>query len=326
MSFDFDDFQAELGLMVKSVVIDPEFGYTGYALFAEIDDQDIKISGDLASIEAVRTWTAENFRMVETIATTGILPPSQRLINAYRRNVKASLEALNEKEKSDTSMRDTFVKVFASGEGNPDYEAQGRESLAELEKSIAKIGRHKARLEGYLETLKTDPTSLFLPIGATVEFKEDFGLDDDWALGGSYYGHQYPKGTKGVVVGVPNNGEFGVLVATYGNIEGDVTEYKVAHLFLNAADVNVLELGKFVDGSTCRSLDFVRTHVHEEFEEDYGDMVVLANGYAWRVQAFQLDRPSFWTEGEAWPSLERLSFLELYDPDIHFEAPEGPGM
>jgi hypothetical protein len=195
-------------------------------------------------------------------------------------------------------------------------ESEGRRRLDEAE-DMARIissARCRDRLAGLgrLRTrLSEDPVSLFLPVGATVRMRT-VARPESWA--GERSSPPVP-GTLGVVLGAAEDGREGavkVAFLSYGDVAGGKRAGDLGRpssLYLDADDLDLVEPGRFADGSPCLSVDFVETHRPEEGRDRRAmEMVVEANGAAWRLTRHR-EGGSSWVEPQGWESLSDLDFL-----------------
>lgn len=281
-------------------------------------DNGQPVSRQIRNRRGVEDWLAEAGKMLSSCEAHGLSPLSHDFVSRFASRLRSGIAQLRERKDRHKEALSRYEKL--AGEDTRAGDPLGWCEVVDRERADAqKCRRHMARLARKLETLRSDPGSLFLPIGATVRLKNDMSFPKDWGLEGGHYGPSPVAGTRGVVVGTPSRGEWGVLVAfaePFRDVDG--TQWQPdgdspIKIYFDAADLEVMDLGRFVDGRECRSVEFERTHVHDEYREDYGDMVVIAGDRPWRIMGFSLGKDEHWTDGQQRESLERMAFLTPLD-------------
>lgn len=293
--------------------------HDGIRLVVCRSDNGVPVSSLLRGAGGVEDWLDRAGAMLASCDRRWLAPLSDDFLAKFSGRLRGDIERLKQKKAKHDNSAERCLAFFKENDTGDTYHDDWKKSAGtELAISL-KCQRHMDRLAAKLERLSNDPASLFLPIGARVRLKKDMGFPADWALDGGHYGPSPVAGSQGVVVGVPSRGEWGVLVAfPHAFRDTDGTRWlpdglEPIKIYFDAADLDMLEYGRFVDGRECRSAEFERTHVHDEYRDDYGDMVVIAGGKPWRIMGFSLGKDEHWTDGQQWESLERMSFLTPLD-------------
>lgn len=195
-----------------------------------------------------------------------------------------------------------------------------------IEKSkddFTRLDRHRARIGELLESARTASASLFLPVGAVVVSKEDYSIsEDNWALDGSEPGPRPQKGSKGIVVGFNEQDDWAVKVVFFDDVEdmdGETTwsadrDGEALLIPFHAKDLEVLSLATFLDGTTCQSAEFLRTHISDDDGEENATMIVISDGVPIQITAYNIEDGNPWyQDAQAWSDLEQLKDFEPYE-------------
>lgn len=193
------------------------------------------------------------------------------------------------------------------------------EILGQLSVDSTLADARVASVKALIERAAKDPASLFLPIGATVRMR-DVSRPESWKTSD---GRPPVPGTTGVVMGPLFQGsEWAVKVAFTDFVDtagdrwtGDIDEPRT--FYLDADDLEVVSLGRHLDGTPCRSVDFVQTH-HRPEDEDAMAMVVEADGVFWVLETIDEGRER-WLSVQGWESADDLDHLAPVD-----QRPAGP--
>jgi hypothetical protein len=247
--------------------------------------------------------------------------PSTALAERYREQLTDILAQLTKSQRKVQSDRDEHANLLPMITAEVNRASYVRH-IEVYDNALGQIGRHRDRIDGLLERTITDASSVFLPIGAVVSMKADHSFPkDDWGLQGGSYGAHPRKGSQGIVVGYNENREWAVKVAFKEDIVDangeDVWNANIEYMMtipFHAHELQVVALAQYVDGTPCRSVDFVHTHIADEDADPI--MVVVSDGTPIEITAFDHDSGKPTYDAEAWSDLSPLEQYMPYDPSL----------
>jgi hypothetical protein len=320
-----DEFAKANDLARTSVVIEEWTGKCGLALVARATGA--QVTPAFANPAALEAWfEREGGRIAGFVSRGWDVPPSPFLAKveaAFGRDRRGFAKAVHEAEQALDYTRST-VDAF-SKDDRPDANlrrilADRRARIPLEEAALADRRADLAAFEARAERLRTDPASLFLPIGALVRVKEEAGSR---RTGPNHaHGDMLPRaGTQGVVVGLTDAGRgwtvkvaFGRTFRDRGTDEWSPEPESPIKMSFDAEDLEFVALGAFHDGTPCRSVAFAETHRQPEDlgKADPGtlEMVVVQDGLAWRIWEFKGSEPGKdWYDAQGWDGVDDLDFL-----------------
>lgn len=283
---DVDGFMGRHGLAYRNVVIDEWDGTTGVGVFEVARRR--RISPVLADRAAAEDWVREHALLVLSAAAHGIDVPSPDLVRRYAGSIRRTLRNLEH-------AREDIGKSLASWEGYlAADEAAGkdvaglRDTVGRKRRQLAEVDGHEAGLRALAARVAADPAGAFLPVGATVRVRQP--PTRPYALEG-YHMHRPEVGSTGVVIGLPDaSAEWGVLVAfeDYVDVSGERWKGRLdppVKFNFDAADLEVLALGRVLGRGEIRGVEFAPSHAHAD-DAGNREMVVEGRGRVWRIWQF----------------------------------------
>jgi hypothetical protein len=292
------------GVGVRAIRTD-EGGTGGFAAFAD----GRRVSPAFPDPARAVAWLDANQALVAGALSRGWDVPSVATVDRYGK----ALSAAESEGRRRLDEAEDMARIISEANVDPESPAgvRARDALGRLAETSARCRDRLAGLGRLRTRLSEDPVSLFLPVGATVRMRT-VARPESWA--GERSSPPVP-GTLGVVLGAAEDGREGavkVAFLSYGDVAGGKRAGDLGRpssLYLDADDLDLVEPGRFADGSPCLSVDFVETHRPEEGRDRRAmEMVVEANGAAWRLTRHR-EGGSSWVEPQGWESLSDLDFL-----------------
>jgi hypothetical protein len=314
------------GLSLVEHLIDEWTGRVGRAVHSA---EGVQLSPVLARPSQLVDWIEENRTAVSDARARGVSPVSGPLAARTLAALAKQSRKLDQAERKLVESAERNRRLLGA-EGWEDMADHLREGLADDTAKLVALAVHRDRVNSLAERCKADPASLFLPVGATVRLTRNLSKPA-WALEGGFYGPFPAVGSTGVVLGpaIDLNAEFPVRVAfaddfmdADGKTRWQPGREQPISMAISPEDLEVVELGTYLDGTPCRSLEFVKTHFHGDDREGYGEMVVVSSGKPMRIMGFDLGKDSHWVSGQGWESVAEMDFLTPV-ARLDAAAPEG---
>lgn len=214
-----------------------------------------------------------------------------RLIREVKKSIRdAENYPRDAKKSADLSVR--LLSKVPEGEDRS-YETEDVARTArEYEEKKAKADAHLAVLQRKLALLKTEPQSVFLPLGTHVRVN---GKGQYTSTGNPYRSAVFAPGTEGVVARLNSDSEYGIAVAvvgpyrTEGGDEMNASDTRPHVVHFDREQLDVVAYGVLPDGSPSEAYGFSPT-----YEMDDGqlteEMVILSNGLFWWFRKTELER------------------------------------
>lgn len=210
----------------------------------------------------------------------GRAPDGFRLLLGIRRSLQAQIVTLerNAGWAEEDVGRWSRCKATAEENGGNVGFFEGRLLGAEREKK--RVDAHWKRLQSKLARLEDGVAANILPIGTHVQFSrpfiiKDWGLDRSLVSGEIEWGKQ---GQQAVVVGSTDEHEWAVRLAFVPK-EGDEG---VVLTVADMADLEVLSVGRLLDGESCFKYEFSATHRRNE-DDKAPALLVESAGRVWSI-------------------------------------------
>jgi hypothetical protein len=259
------------------------------------------------------------------------LIPSKRLTSRYIERLETLAQKLKTKiakVEQDRRLDEHLLETTTSEEVRTIYSKRIDQYTSEL----SHLNRRQAQLVELQLHVRQSPNSFFLPIGATVVCKGNYDLLDVDGIDSSIRPLRPVKGSKGIVVGFNEQDVWAVKVVFFDEVvdgDGEMTwdsdrDGEALTIPFHAKDLEVISLPTFVDGSSCHSFDFIRTHVSDDGDDDdntSGTMILICEGVPVEISAYDIeDEIPWYQDAQAWTDLEPLSDFKPYISNTRAKA------